>query len=322
VYSSDIALHGEDTLEIRHLAHFPGLGVQGSFHFEEVDLHMAIGSESFMESIGVSVFTSSLVLKAPKKASHAVYISINDTLTGIVTYSDTTKADARHTISLLKTQGINVGLMTGDTPASASVLAHAVGIPSTWVWSAQKPIDKAHVLDSLALEYGPVAMVGDNLNDIPALSSAAFSICVSRDSEISTAIQGDAQLFPTSDETGSRGGSGDLLRVPFLLGLAKETLRTVRQNLVWAIGYNVVALLLSSGLLGLVDERLVLTPYVSFPRLDLNHWLTSTRSRAMASLGMGLSSMFVLMNSMRLEHWVPKDTKVAVKKKEARMSLS
>jgi len=82
-----------------------------------------------------------------------------------------------------------------------------------------------------------------------------------------------------------------------LLGLAKEALKTVRQNLAWAIGYNIVALLLGSGILEVVHKKLVLTP-------------------AMASLGMGLSSIFVLMNSMRLEHWVPKRSEVAIDDKE------
>ncbi|KAF2500037.1 heavy metal translocatin [Lophium mytilinum] len=285
--SADLKHYADLDLQVLHLHHVPGLGVHGTIRTgEEDDFHMAVGSAKFLESVGVSLAASSLTSVALKSSLHPVFISIKYSLCGLLTYSDTTKPDARKTISLLRSQGLNVGLMTGDTHASASALAHAVGIPDTWIWSAQKPIEKALVLDSLALEHGPIAMVGDNLNDIPALSSAGFSICVSRDSEISTAVHGDAQLFPTSEETGSGGGSGDLLRIPFLLGLAKETLKTVRQNLAWAIGYNIVALLWGSGVLEVVHKRLVLTP-------------------AMASLGMGLSSMLVLMNSMRLERWIP-----------------
>ncbi|KAF2813996.1 heavy metal translocatin [Mytilinidion resinicola] len=300
--SADLKLHADLDLQALHLNYVPGLGVYGTIgNGGEDDFHMAIGSAHFLESMGVSLSSSALISKASKSSLHTVFISIDSNLCGLVTYSDTTKSDARKTISLLRFQGINIGLMTGDTHASASALARAVGIPDTWVWSAQKPIEKAQVLDSLALDYGPIAMVGDNLNDIPALSSAAFSICVSRDSEVSTTVRGDAQLLPTSDEMGSGGGSGDLTRIPFLLGLAKETFKTVRQNLAWAVGYNIVALLWGSGLLEVVHKGLVLTP-------------------AMASLGMGLSSMFVLMNSMRLERWVPKDGEAAIDEKNGVLS--
>lgn len=240
---------------------------------------MAIGNQRFMDSVGVDAEKSDMLTDVLLSSKNAVFIAINSKLTGFATYSDEVKDDAARTINALLSEGFRVGLITGDTCASAQKLANAIGISPELVWSDQKPIDKAHVLEKLSSKYGPVAMVGDNMNDIPAISSASFSICVSHDSEVSSAVAGDAQLFPASSL------SADLMRIPLLFRLAKATLKKIRQNLVWAMCYNVIALLLSSGFTSLIHESLVLTPTT-------------------ASLGMSLSSIFVLANSMQLERWV------------------
>lgn len=242
-------------IKILEIFNSPGMGIQGLLQGDDGDFRMAIGNQRFMETIGVSAKSKLLLSDGLLTCPSTVFISVNNDLAGFVQYTDEVKADARTTVASLRSQGLNVGLMTGDTIASARKLAGTVGISPEWVWSGQKPIDKARMLEEVGVRHGPVAMVGDNLNDIPALSSASFSICVSGDSEVSSAVGGDAQLFPPSSSS-----SSDLMRIPFLLGLAKETLKKIRENLIWAIGYNVIALLLSSGVLTLIHPSLVLTP--------------------------------------------------------------
>jgi len=152
------------------------------------------------------------------------------------------------------------------------------------VWAGLLPGEKTDVLEQLKAKYGEVAMVGDNLNDIPVLGVASFSIAMVPASSPLGAGSAHALVLPQPESP-----SSDLHRVAYIFALARETTKRIRQNITWAIMYNLVALTLSTGLLQRFAASLVLTPITG-------------------SVGMSLSSTFILLNSMRLKTWVPEIT--------------
>ncbi|GAB7356236.1 hypothetical protein MBLNU459_g7054t1 [Dothideomycetes sp. NU459] len=179
--------------------------------------------------------------------------------------------------NILKQQGINVGILTGASQKSADTIAQTLNISHEWVWADLLPHGKVKILEDVKKQYGHVCMVGDNVNDLAALSAASFSIFMSESTGPTAGAGADAILLP--DPT-----SQELMRIPWLLQLTRATTQCMWQNIGWAVFYNVSAIALSSGILEFFHPILTLTP-------------------SGASLAMGLSSVVILVNSMRLENW-------------------
>ena len=172
-------------------------------------------------------------------------------------------------IDELHALGIRVAMVTGDRERTARAVAEAVGIDQ--VFAGVKPEGKAALVAQERRRGGIVAMVGDGINDAPALAGAHVGVAIGHGTDVAVAAADVALL---------RGGIAGL---PRALHLARATLRTIRQNLFWAFVYNVVGLPLAAGL--------------------LHPWLGWQLSPIFASAAMSLSSVSVLANSLRLHRF-------------------
>jgi Cu+-exporting ATPase len=191
------------------------------------------------------------------------------TLLGLLAVMDTPVPEAKAALAALRALGLEVGMVTGDRRATADAIAKELGI--THVDAEVKPADKAAAVAKAKAGGRVVAMVGDGVNDAPALAAADVGIAIGTGTDVAAA---------TADVVLLRGGIGAL---PRALGLARATLRNIRQNLFWAFIYNVVGIPLAAGAL------------VPVFRLEL--------SPVFASAAMSLSSVSVLTNALRLRRF-------------------
>jgi Cu+-exporting ATPase len=178
---------------------------------------------------------------------------------------DTVKPGAREAIDALKARGLVVTLLSGDNQRAADAVASELGIES--VIAEVLPSDKAGVIEGLRAEGGRVAMVGDGVNDAPALAAADIGIAIGTGADVAREAS-DLTIV-----------SGDVRAVDDAIGLARRTLGTIRGNLFWAFAYNVVAIPLAAA--GMLNPMI-------------------------AAAAMGGSSLFVVGNSLRLRAYQPR----------------
>lgn len=233
----------------------PGLGVQGMVRISDQLLYVAVGNIRYMESFGLSR-DDRIFNNCGNNRANSVFVSIDGRPAGILTYKDRLRADAEPAIYSLQQQGINVGIVTGASRESTIDIAKALNIDPTWVWTDLLPNEKTAALENIKRKYGPIAVVGDNMNDLPALAAASFSLFMSENSGLVSGAGADAIIASSSTKD-------DLMRIPWLIQLTREATRCMRQNIIWAVFYNATAILLSSGALERVRPFLKLSPYVS-----------------------------------------------------------
>ena len=243
------------TLEVSEEKTHAGFGVSAV-----VDRRMVVaGRAEWLTEQKVKV-PSDLVADFRNSTAHtAVWVAVDGTLWGGVFLADQPKSQAAATVANLRGSGYQVVLLTGDADGPAQAVAGALGIER--VISGVTPEGKVAAIDELHAEGRRVAMVGDGMNDAPALASADVGIALG---------SGTDQAMSAGDITITRG---DIEQVPVALLLARKTLGTIRGNLFWAFAYNVVALPLA--IAG------VLNPLI-------------------AGAAMAFSSIFVVTNSLRL----------------------
>jgi Cu+-exporting ATPase len=185
---------------------------------------------------------------------------------GLIALADLVAPNSREAVSRLKTQGLKVLLLSGDHRSIAERVAREVGIER--VTAEVLPQDKQAVVDQLRKSGEIVAMVGDGINDAPALAAADLGVAIGSGSDV--AIEA-ADIVITG---------GDLRTLATTISLARATLRTIRQNLLWAFLYNVLLIPIAAG---------VLVP-LGVPRLPT----------IAAAAAMALSSVSVVSNSLLL----------------------
>jgi Cu+-exporting ATPase len=209
--------------------------------------------------------TRSAAWTAISERASVSHVAIDGALAGAIAIADPVAAGAPEAVAALRALGIEVVMITGDREAVARSIAGEVGIAR--VHAGVRPTEKAALVAAEHARGKRVAMIGDGINDAPALAAADLGIALGSGTEIAGAA---------ADVTLLRGG---IAALPTALGLARATLRTIRRNLAAAFLYNAVCIpIAASGLL----------------------------SPVLASAAMSLSSVSVLLSSLRLRRWSPR----------------
>lgn len=235
----------------------PGKGITAKLQ----DHHFLIGNELWMQESGVATkgLKDSLA-KINQAGKTPVFVAIDGQVEALIGIADQPRSHAREAIQRLNQLGIRTLMVTGDTQAAADYIGGLVGIDE--IVAHATPDQKLNIIHQLKLEGARVGMIGDGINDAPALAAAdvGFAIGTGTDVAIETA---DLTLL-----------NGDIEKVADALEISTDTLRIIRQNLIWAFGYNVLAI-----------------PIASMGRLN----------PMIASLAMAMSSVSVVLNSLRLQ---------------------
>jgi Cu+-exporting ATPase len=230
-----------------------------------------VGSRRYLEESGVDPAPADEHASVQEEAARtALYVAVDGIAAGVLGLADTVKDGAAEAVAALRAAGLRVVMVTGDHARTAEAIARMVGIDE--VRAQVLPEEKARVVEELRAD-GPVAMVGDGINDAPALATADVGIAMGGGTDVAMEAA-DVTLM-----------QGDLRLVPRALRLSRATLRTIRQNLAWAFGYNVVLIPLAAG---------VLYPFAGLPGM------MRQLHPILAALAMALSSVSVVANSLRL----------------------
>jgi Cu+-exporting ATPase len=206
------------------------------------------------------------------EAKTAMWVAVDGEAAGVIAVADTVKLGSKEAVAEMHRLGLQVVMITGDNQATAEAIADEVGIDR--VLAEVLPGDKADEVVELQAEgIGLVAMVGDGINDAPALAQADVGIAIGTGTDVA---------IETADVTLMRG---DLRSVPQAIALSKATMRTIKENLFWAFFYNIILIPLAMG---------VLYPFESLPMM-----LRSLHP-VLAAFAMAFSSVTVVANSLRL----------------------
>jgi len=259
-HARDLGIPIEDSTGFRSTA---GNGV--SARVAGVDI--LVGSPHFLRSRQIDVESAAAALeRLTETGSTPVMVAVDGRLAGVIAVSDAIKPDSESAIARLRQMGLELWMITGDNRQAAEAIAWQVGIAH--VMSEVPPAGKASAIADLQDRGKRVAMVGDGVNDAPALALAHLGIAIGSGADVA---------IEAADITLIRG---DLSGVEKALTLSRRTMRTIRQNLFWAFAYNALGIPIAAGVL--------------YP---LTGWLLSP---VIASAAMALSSVSVVTNSLRL----------------------
>ncbi len=246
----------------------PGLGVRAQVGA----LQVTLGNRKMMEQVGVDVAATEARVRALEEDGKTVmFVAVDGRLAGLIAVADTLKASAVEAVEMLKRQGIEVVMLTGDNERTARAVARKVGIER--VVADVLPADKAKVIGDLKKEGRLVAMVGDGINDAPALASSDVGIAIGSGTDVAKEAGGIVLL------------RDDVRDVARAVELSKRTVAKIRQNLFWAFAYNVGLIPVAAGVLYVFGGPLL--------------------NPIFAAIAMAASSTTVTMNSMLLGRWKP-----------------
>ncbi|TPW32189.1 copper-translocating P-type ATPase [Martelella alba] len=244
----------------------PGQGLTATIDGSKV----AIGARRLMGSLAID--TAALdagAEKLSKQARSLIYVAVEGRLEGVIGVADPVKPSARDAIAALHHAGLKTAMISGDNEKTVRAIAADVGIDT--VIADVMPDGKVKALEALRTQFGPVAFAGDGINDAPALASADIGIAVGTGTDIAIETA-DVVLM-----------AGDLGGVVSAVRLSRAVMRNIAQNLFWAFAYNVVLIPVAAGILYPVNGTLL--------------------SPMLAAAAMGLSSVFVLTNALRLKRF-------------------
>ena len=257
---------GYQLCELESFNAIPGHGIEVSIQGKQ----MLLGNKKLM--IEKTIDVSSLSETSDQLAYDGktpMYMAIDGQLAGIIAVADTVKESSKKAIETLHQMGIKVAMITGDNQKTADAIARQVGIDL--VLAEVLPADKANEVKKLQETGVKVGMVGDGINDAPALAQADIGIAIGSGTDV--AIESADIVLMKSD----------LMDVSTAIKLSKATIRNIKENLFWAFAYNVLGIPVAMGLLHLLGGPL-LNPMI-------------------AAAAMSLSSVSVLLNALRLRRF-------------------
>ena len=258
-----------DVLPIEQFQSISGMGIQGIVDGKEV----LLGNHLLLQNQEIAVDDFNTVIdEVASQGQTAMFVAIQKQVAGIIVVADTIKATSKEAIQQMKALGLQVRMVTGDHEKTAKAIANEVGIET--VYSQVLPNEKASVVEQLLEEGYQVAMVGDGINDAPALAKATVGIAIG--SGVDVAIE-TADMVMMQD---------DLRLVAKTIQLSKMTMMTIKENLFWAFIYNVIGIPVAMGVLHFFGGPL-LSPMI-------------------AGAAMSFSSVSVVLNALRLNHKLSK----------------
>ena len=210
----------------------PGKGVEATVNGK----HVLLGNSKLMKDAGIEIGTSEeKSRKLAEEGKTPMYVAIDNRFGGIVAVADTVKEDSKSAVAQLQKMGLEVVMLTGDNERTAKAIARQVGI--TRVFADVLPEDKAHNVQKIQMEGKKVAMVGDGINDAPALAQADIGLAIGTGTDIA---------IEASDITLIKG---NLSGVVAAIDISRATMKNVRQNLFGAFFYNTLGLPVAMGAL-------------------------------------------------------------------------
>jgi P-type Cu+ transporter len=246
----------------------PGFGIKAIIGGKS----LLAGNEKFMASHNVNIGSAGAEADAlAGEGKTPMYIAVSGKYAGIIAVADVVKESSAKAIAALHGMGIKVAMITGDSRLTAEAIARTVGIDT--VLAEVLPQDKAEEVKKLQAAGRVVAMVGDGINDAPALAQADIGIAIGSGTDVA---------MESADIVLMRS---DLMDVPTAIKLSKKVIRNIKQNLFWAFGYNVLGIPIAAGLLYAFGGPLL--------------------NPILAAAAMSLSSVSVLTNALRLRRFKP-----------------
>lgn len=307
-----------DALPVTSVDEIPGKGLKGTFKVQGVDMGALVGNESLMADHGVFIPSEAMaMLESWKHRGESVaLVALNSTqdnwqLASLFAISDPLRPEAAAVVAALKKRGIDVWMLSGDNPTTANAVGAQVGIAATNIIAGVLPDEKAKKIEYLQqtltkhrkatpfrlpaflsnnrrTKRATVAMVGDGINDAPALSAADLSIAIGSGADIALASSSFVLV------------NSQLATVLTLLDLSRVVFRRVYFNFAWAMVYNLLAMPIAAG---------VLFPLTTGGGMDGHGMRTAGRHVRLdpvwASLAMALSSVSVVCSSLALRSRVP-----------------
>lgn len=245
----------------------PGHGVEVVIQNKK----MLLGNKKLMDDRKIEITLQKESDTLAEEGKTPMYVVIDNSLAGIIAVADVMKSSSRRAIEILHGMGIEVAMITGDNRRTAEAIARQAGIDR--VLAEVLPQDKANEVKKLQAEGKKVAMVGDGINDAPALAQADIGIAIGSGTDVA---------MESADIVLMRS---DLMDVPAAIQLSRRTIRNIRQNLFWAFAYNTAGIPVAAGVLYLFGGPL-LSPMI-------------------AAGAMAFSSVSVLTNALRLKRFKP-----------------
>lgn len=256
-----------DFLNLESFEAIPGQGIEVVIQGKT----MLLGNKKLMDDRNIKIMLQKDSNRLAEEGKTPMFIAIDEKLAGIVAVADVIKPGSQRAIEKLHEMGIQVTMITGDNRRTAEAIAKQVGIDR--VLAEVLPQDKANEVKKLQGEGIKVAMVGDGINDAPALAQADIGIAIGSGTDVA---------MESADIVLMRS---DLMDVPTAIELSKRTIRNIKQNLFWAFAYNTAGIPIAAGVLHLFGGPL-LNPMI-------------------AAAAMSFSSVSVLTNALRLKRFKP-----------------
>ncbi|MEA1930777.1 MAG: heavy metal translocating P-type ATPase [Euryarchaeota archaeon] len=230
---------GVAVAEAEEFENVPGHGVRAESEYGET----LVGNRKLMTDNGIDTEPAAAEMeRLESEGKTAMLVAVDNRLVGVVATADTVRESAKETVAELRERGLGVVMLTGDNERTASAVAKEVGIDPDNVRAEVLPEDKADEVDDLQADGSRVMMVGDGVNDAPALTTAHIGVAIGSGTDVA---------IESADVTLMRDDPADVLKA---IRLSEATLSKVRQNLFWALGYNAVLIPVAS--LGLLNPAL------------------------------------------------------------------